>query len=340
MERKVVTVFGGSGFVGRHLVRRLAARGAVVRVAVRDTESAMFLKPMGFPGQIVPVAADLGRDADVRTAVAGADAVVNLVGILYESRRGAFQAVHRDAAGRVARAAAEAGVGRMVHMSALGARRDSTAAYARSKAEGEQAVLEGFREAMILRPSVIFGTEDGFFNRFAAMAVWSPVLPVVVPRPPRLVRGPDGRRHLDPYAGGGPRFQPVYVGDVADAMMQGLDEAVAPERTAGRVFELGGPETMSMKRIMELVLETTRRRALLMPLPMPVAKVNAFFLERLPEPPLTRDQVRLMETDNVVGGDFPGFAALGIEPQAAEGIVPGYLARFRPPGRASVLPTG
>ena len=338
MDRSVVTVFGGSGFVGRHLVQRLAKKGYVVRVAVRDTESAMFLKPMGNVGQIVPVQVDITDDSAVRGAVAGAHAVVNLVGILFQRKKGQFDAIHHQAAGRIARLAKEAGVARYVHMSALGADADSKAEYARTKARGEKAVLEAFPEAMITRPSVVFGAEDQFFNRFAAMATLSPVLPVVVPEVPRAKRGGGWLPSLDLFSGGGPKFQPVYVGDVADAIMRGVDRDVPQRETAGQVFELGGPEVMTMKRVMEFVLETTWRKALLMPLPVPVAKVNAFFLEFLPEPPLTRDQVNLMLTDNVVGGTLPGFKELGIEAQAAEGIVPGYLDRFRRPSKVRQLP--
>ncbi len=331
MRNRVITVFGGSGFVGRHVVSQLAAAGAVVRVAVRDTERARFLRTQGTVGQVVPVPCNIAREGDVRAALDGADGAVNLVGILYEKKAGDFRALHTTAAERIARVAAEAGVERFVHMSALGADPASPAEYARTKAAGEKSVHMAFPGAMIVRPSVVFGPEDGFFNKFAGMARISPFLPVIVPDPPVVRRDAEGHWHLGLFGRGGPHFQPVYVGDVARAIVAGLDFQADPGRTAGRVFELGGPETLSMKTVMERILATIERRRLLLPLPIGVAKIQAFFLEKLPKPVLTRDQVALLRRDNVVSGHHPTLETLGIEPNATAGIIPGYLGRYRPP---------
>jgi uncharacterized protein YbjT (DUF2867 family) len=302
MTRRVATVFGGSGFVGRHIVKRLAAQGWIVRVGVRDPEGAAFLKPMGEAGQIVPVRADI-TDADtVAPLVANATAVINLVGILFERGRRTFQRVHVDGAETVARAARAAGVECFVHMSAIGASLDSTAHYARTKAEGERAVAAAFEGASIHRPSVIFGPEDNFFNQFAGMARFAPALPVFPTR-----------------------FQPVYVGDVADAFLKTINDA----STRGKTYELGGPRVMSFREILQLVLQETRRKRLLIPVPLTLGSLQATLLEILPKPPLTRDQVRLMETDNVVAAGALTLHDLGIEATPVEAIVPGYLSRYR-----------
>jgi uncharacterized protein YbjT (DUF2867 family) len=324
MRGKLVTVFGGTGFVGRHLVRRLAAEGARVRVAVRHPRDVAPLKPMGNVGQIAGVQASVTHEGSVRAAVMGADMVVNLVGILYERGRTTFDAVHRQGAENVARLATEAGAGRLVHMSALGADPESHADYASSKAAGEEAVRNAFPDAVIIRPSVIFGPEDGFFNRFASIARISPVLPVFgCPRP--HFRG----GHLDIYGDGGVRFQPVYVGDVADAFMKCL----ADPTHGGTTYELGGPATYSFKQIMEMICRETGRRRLLLPVPYGMAMLMAGVLQVFPNPLLTTDQVELLKTDNVVSGDLPTLAELGIEPTGAEGIIPTYLDRYRPGGR-------
>lgn len=305
----VATVFGGSGFIGRYVVKRLAEAGFIVRVAVRDPEAALFLKPMGGVGQVVPMACDVTKPALVAAAVAGAEVVVSLVGILFESRTNSFAATQAEAPGTIARAAAAAGVRRLVHVSALGADAASDSLYARSKAEGEQAVLAAFPAATILRPSLVFGPEDGFFNRFAAMAGLSPVLPLV--------------------GGGQTRFQPVYVGDVADAVMA----ALARDEAMGRTYELGGPKTYTFRELMEFILATIGRRRPLVPLPWGLAMLQGRLGEFLPTPPITRDQVRLLRRDSVVAAGAPGLAELGIAPHAIEAIVPSYLARYRRPGR-------
>ena len=309
MAIDLITVFGGSGFIGRALVQRLAETGACIRVAVRDPEQAMPLKPLGDVGQIVPIQANVRNDASVRAAVAGAGAVVNLVGILYPSGAQTFEAVHRQAAERIAKAAAAEGASRFVHMSALGVAKESPSVYARTKAAGEEAVRAAFPAAAIIRPSVVFGPGDGFFNLFASLARFTPVLPLV--------------------GGGATRFQPVYVGDVADAMAKIL----ADPTLGGKTYELGGTHIYTFKELMQLVLRETGMRRLLVPVPFGVASFEAAFLEMLPKPPLTRDQVALLRSDNVVGGQHPGLADLGITPTAAEVILPFYMDMYRKGGR-------
>lgn len=331
MDIHRVTVFGGSGFIGRHLVRRLARSGAIVRVAVRHPAAAAYLKTMGDAGQIVPVRTDIRDEALVAAAVDGADAVANLVGILYERRRNSFEAIHVDGAARVARAAAAAGARHLVHVSALGADAGAPAAYARSKAAGEAAVLEAFAGATILRPSVVFGPEDDFFNRFAALARLMPVLPLYGVMPKVELAGLTAPPRLNIYGAGGTRFQPVYVGDVAEAAMRCL----AGSGKQGAIYELGGPRRYSFMEIFELLLAEIGRKRLIVPLPFWIARLHAAFLELLPVPPLTRDQVDLLKRDNVVSEGALTLADLGIEPVAAEAVVPGYLDRFRVHGRWS-----
>lgn len=328
MARRIVTVFGGSGFLGRHVVQRLAADGWTVRVAVRDTEAALFLKTMGEPGQVTPIKAGVTDPDSIALVVRGAQAVINLVGILYESGRATFQRIHAEGAANVARAAAAAGVKSLVHVSALGADPSSPSVYARTKAEGEAAVREAFPEATILRPSVVFGPEDNFFNLFAGLATILPVLPVIgAPFPPKITLfGKDSLVDVDLYGSGGPRFQPVYVGDVAEAVRRSLTQAKA----RGKTFELTGPKAYSFKEVMELVKSAAGRDCWLMPLPLWAAKIEAAFLGMLPKPLLTRDQVTLLERDNVATPGTANLAELGIVPTAVEGILPTYLGRFRP----------
>lgn len=305
MGYRRVAVIGASGFIGRYVVKRLAARGAIIAAIVRNVERAKFLQPMGDVGQIARFGANILDDARLAAAIAGADAVVNLAGILHESGKQRFAAIHATAPGRLGTLAKAAGVRHLVHMSAIGADAESSSAYARTKAEGERAVRASFPDAVILRPSVVFGPEDDFFNRFAALAQFSPVLPLI--------------------GGGKTRFQPVYVEDVADAVMAALDAA----GVAGRTYELGGPRIYTFKALMELVLAETRRKRLLMPLPWTLASLQAAFLEWLPTPPLTRDQVKLLRRDNIVGPAARTLADLGITPTAVEGIIPAYLDRYR-----------
>ncbi len=304
--RHVATVFGGSGFIGRYVVKRLAAAGYVVRVAVSYPEGALFLKPMGAVGQIVPLYASLAEPATIVRAVAGAHLVVNLVGILAERRRGDFRRLQAEGAGLVAQHAAAAGVARLTHVSAIGADPASPSGYASSKGLGEQAVRAAFPTAAILRPSLVFGAEDQLFNRFAGMAAISPVMPVIA---------------------GATRFQPVFVGDVADAVMATL---TGPAPAA--IHELGGPDIMSMREILAYILAETQRRRRLVEIPPGLARLQAALLERLPGKLLTRDQLLLLQKDNVASAALPGLAALGIAPTPVALIVPGYLARYRPGG--------
>jgi len=327
ISRQRITVFGGSGFVGRHLVQRLAHEGAEVRVAVRTMETANLLKPAGDIGQIVPWQVNIAEPSEVATAVDGVDTVINLVGILYERGKRTFQRIHVDGAGNIARAAAAAGVGKMLHMSALGADKYAPADYAQTKFAGEAAVREAFPTATVFRPSVIFGPEDNFFNMFAGIMRFLPCLPVIgAPFIPKVSFGDDGL-DVDFFGDGGAKFQPVYVGDVADAFFS----AITMNEAEGETYELGGPRAYSFKELMELLLAVTERKKFLVPLPLGIAEMEAMFLQYLPTPLLTPDQVRLMERDNVLSGALPGLEAFDIQAKAAEAILPTYLHRFRTP---------
>lgn len=309
MAKRLITVFGGSGFVGRHLVKRLAEKGERVRVAVRDVEDAAHLKLMGEVGQIVPVGASIRFDQDVQAAVAGADAVINLVGILYESGEQTFGAVQAMGPDRVAKACAKAGVGRFIQISAIGADADSPSVYARSKAAGEHFARQAYPGTTIIRPSVIFGPEDGFLNRFGGLAALLPFLPLI--------------------GGGENRFQPVFVGDVAEAIVRALDNP----KSAGKTYEIGGPRVYSMREIFEIVLRETGRDRMLVPVPVSLAKFEAAFLGLLPKPLLTVDQVKLLESDNICGLGVPGLADFGIQPTPLEAHASAILARYRRQGR-------
>ena len=309
MADRVATIFGGSGFIGRHLIGRLAKQGWGLRVAVRRPAQANFLKPLGDVGQITPIRAPLQDQKAVEAAVRGATSVVNLVGVLYERGAQGFAAVHARGAQSVAAAAAAAGVENLVHISAIGANPRAAANYARSKGAGEAAVETAFPRATILRPSIVFGPEDDFFNRFAAMARFAPALPLI--------------------GGGRSKFQPVYVGDVAAA----IAACLTGKRTQGHSYELGGPRIYSFAELMRLMLREIHRQRLLVPLPFAMAEIMAWPLEFWPVPPLTRDQVKLLRRDNVVADDARTLADLGISPTSAEVILPTYLDRYRPHGR-------
>lgn len=309
MGSPLVTVFGGSGFVGRHVVRQLAKSGARIRVAVRRPNEGLFLKPMGDVGQIALVQANIRNDASIARAVAGADVVINLVGILSESGRQTFAGVHARGAERVAKAAADARVKTFIHLSAIGADIKSPSSYQSSKAKGEEAVRRHLPNAVILRPSVIFGPEDDFFNRFAALARISPFLPLI--------------------GGGHTRFQPVYVEDVASAVLR----VTGHEETAGQTFELGGPDVASFRNILEKVMTVTGRRRLLVPLPFFIARIQGWFFQLLPNPVLTVDQVRMLEQDNIVSEGAQTLGDLGITPKSMDAVIPTYLYRFRKHGQ-------
>ena len=315
---KLVTIFGGSGFVGRYIARRMAQNGWRVRVAVRNTNEAMFVRTYGAVGQVEPVFCNIRDDASVAAVTHGADAVVNCVGVLAELRKNTFAAVQAEGAARIARVAAAMGVARMVQLSAIGASDTSASAYARTKAAGEQGVLDHMPDAMILRPSIIFGAEDEFFNRFAGMTRLGPVLPVI---------------------GADTRFQPVYVDDVAAAAIKGVLGEVP-----GGIYELGGPDVATFRELMQTMLAVVRRRRMILNMPFWAARIMAggFNILRvvslgLVTPPVTRDQVANLAVDNVVSDGAKGFADLGITPTAMMAVLPDYLWRFRPSGQYDAI---
>lgn len=310
MTGKLAVVFGGSGFVGRNVVRELARRGWRVRVAVRRPHHAQFLRPMGAVGQIQLKQCNVRHAPSVADALTDADAVVNLVGILYQSGAQRFDTVQAGGAATVARLAAKAGVKTFVHMSAIGADAESESQYARTKGEAERAVSEAIPSATSIRPSIVFGQEDEFFNKFAGMASVAPALPLI--------------------GGGKTKFQPVYVDDVADAICEAL---VRPE-AAGKVYEIGGPRIYTFRELMELMLAETGLRRLLLPVPFPIASLMGLGGEiagwaPFVEPPLTRDQVKLLKHDNVVGEGALTLADLGVAAQTVESILPSYMVRYR-----------
>jgi uncharacterized protein YbjT (DUF2867 family) len=308
----LVTVYGGSGFLGRHLVRALAKRDYRIRVAVRRPDLAFHLQPLGRVGQIHAVQANLRHAPSVEAAARDAHVLVNLVGLLFERGRQRFDAVHAYGAEQVALAASAHGA-RLVHLSAIGADPHSPSAYARSKAEAERLVFAAQPQAVIMRPSVIFGPEDDFFNRFAALARISPALPLI--------------------GGGTTRFQPVFVGDVAEAIARAVDG----NAQGGTIYELGGPEVLTFEQLMRYVLATIERKRLLIPVPFFAAKIKAALLQYMPKPPLTPDQVELLRIDNVVSeaakAEGRTLQGLGINPDTLEAIVPSYLWRFRKTGQ-------
>lgn len=315
---KLVTIYGGSGFVGRYIARRMAKEGWRVRVAVRNPNDALFVKPYGVVGQVEPVFCNIRDDSSVGAVMQGADAVVNCVGILDEGGKQTFETVQHEGAERIARLAAEQGVGRLVQISAIGADADSESEYARTKAAGEAGVLAHFPGAVILRPSIIFGPEDEFFNRFAGMSRFGPVLPVV---------------------GADTKFQPVYVDDVAHAAVMG----VTGKAEAG-IYELGGPDVSTFREWMEEMLAIIRRRRLILNMPFWIANIMAFVMKMgniltlgLAPKLITADQVENLKIDNVVAEGARGFADLGITPTATEAVLPEYLWRFRPSGQYDAI---
>ena len=305
MKQHRVAILGGAGFIGRYVVKRLAERGDVLTVGGRNAAGAKFLKLKGDVGQVGLVNVSIHNESLLQAFVGNVDTVVNLVGILYESGSQRFDTVHHVGPARLARLAREVGVERFIHISAIGADPRSPSAYARTKAAGEQAVRDAFPTATVLRPSIVVGPEDQFFNRMAGMAMISPVMPLI--------------------GGGETRFQPVYVGDVADAVVRCIDDGA----TAGRTYELGGPKIYTLRELTELLLEEIRRKRVLVDLPFGLASLQARVLSLLPSPPLTRDQVEMLKRDNVVGSGALGLEALGIAPTAVEAVLPTYLDRFR-----------
>jgi NADH dehydrogenase len=313
-QPKLITVFGGSGFLGRHIVRLLAKKGFRIRVACRRPDLAGHLQPLDNVGQITAVQANLRYRDSVDRAVVGADYVVNCVGILFESGRNTFDAVQAFGANAIAEAAKAQGA-KLVHVSAIGADKNSAADYARTKAIAEEAVLKAVKDAVILRPSIIFGPEDGFFNKFADMSRLAPALPLV--------------------GGGHTKFQPVYVADVAEAVVKG----VVGELEGGKIYELGGPEVLSFKQCLETMLKVVSRSRPLVHLPWAIASMIGSVSSLIPfiDPPLTVDQVELLKSDNVVSDQAKSegrdLVAMGITPTAVETILPTYLVHFRPSGQ-------
>lgn len=316
---KLVTIYGGSGFVGRYIARRMAKEGWRVRVAVRNPNDALFVKPYGVVGQVEPVACNIRDDASVKAAMRGADAVVNCVGILNRAGRNTFDSVQAEGAGRIARIAAQEGVAHLVHISAIGADAASESEYQRTKAAGEAGVLAAFPSAVILRPSIIFGNEDGFFNRFAAMSRMGPILPVI---------------------GADTRFQPVYVDDVAQAAVLGVSG-----RAEAGIYELGGPDVATFRELMQHMLAVIQRRRLVLNVPFFVAGLmgGAFDLLQtltggiIKNGMVTRDQVRNLRRDNVVADGARGLVDLGITPTAMGAVLPEYLWRYRPSGQYAAI---
>ncbi len=313
----IISIIGGSGFIGRHVTAALAARGWRIRIVCRRPDLAGFLQPLGDAGQIAFVQANVRNPQSLRPALAGSHAVLNLAGILREQGRQTFEAVHVEGAQAVARAARDAGAERLIHVSAIGADAGSPSRYGRSKAEGERRVKQAFAGAIIVRPSLVIGPEDEFFNLFADMARFSWVLPLI--------------------GGGKTRFQPVYVGDVARAISKLLESG----GQQGKIFELGGPEVLTMRELLEFMLMVIRRKRLLLPIPFFAARIMAWPMQFIPGAPLTPDQVLMLQADNLVSDaakqEGRTLEGLGIGAEGIEAIVPEYLARFRPQGQFTVV---
>ena len=305
----LVTVFGGSGLIGRYTVRALARAGHRVRVAVREPNLANYLLPAGHVGQIQIVKCNVTNAEQVASALSGASAAINLVGVLYSRGKQSFQALHADAPATIARAAKAAGVETLVHISTMGISTESESAYSRTKAQGDEAVRAEFPDATLVRPSIIFGPEDDFFNKFANLARFMPALPLI--------------------GGGHTKFQPVFVGDVAQAILTCIEQP----QTRGKTYELGGPDVCTFKQILETILRVTDRKRPLVPVPFGLAYLQAFFLQFLPKPLLTPDQVTFLKTDNVVSPGALTLKDLGIVPASMDAVLPSYLWRFRPHGQ-------
>lgn len=311
LENKVATIFGGTGFIGRYIVARLARQGAIIKVVTRYPQSAYFLRQFGTVGQVVPVFCDYS-DASIDAAVQGSDVVINCLGILFEKGQSSFENVHVNDAAKIASASAKYNVKRFVHISACGIE-ESKSKYAETKRRGEQAVHSAYPAATILRPSVVFGAEDNFFNIFAKLSLISPVLPLIM--------------------GGQTKFQPVYVGDVAAAVLKALTSADAGETSAlGKTYELGGPEVLTFKEIFQRLFAQTGRKRILVSLPEGLARFKAAFFSVLPKPPLTGDQITSLKSDNVVVRGSRTLGDLNITPTALDAVLPTYLVRYRKGG--------
>lgn len=309
---KTATVFGGTGFIGSQIVRELARQDYTIKVATRAPESAYFLRPCGTVGQIVPLYCDYSDRKSIEEAVSGSDVVINCIGLLVEKKKGAFDKVHIEIPAAIAKACAKLDVKRFVHISSLGVH--SRSRYGKTKREGEKAVLKEYPDATILRPSVVFGPGDEFFNLFGEMARYLPVLPLI--------------------GGGKTKFQPVYVGDIADGIMSAITiQKIRENSPCGKIYELGGPEVVSFRDVYEILFKYTGRRRTLITLPWGLAKIQSHFMTILPKPPLTPDQVESLKDDNIVTEDALTIEDLGITPTGMAQILPTYLERFRPGGK-------
>lgn len=304
MESKLITIFGGSGFIGSYIVEELAKTGAIIQIVCRDPNSALHLKTAGPIGKIILTQGNIRDEESVKKAVKGSYAVINAVGILYESRKQYFASIHAQGAELLAKAAKDAGVERFIHFSALGVDAHTKSRYLRSKATGEKAVISAFPEANIIRPSIVFGAEDNFFNKFSSLAKFSPILPLI--------------------GGGKTLFQPVYVGDIARA----IHLILKTPYTIGKIFECGGPRIYSFKQLIQLILEITHKKRLLLPIPFSLASLIGMFLELLPSPLLTRDQVKILMCDSIITpakNNILTLDDLGIETNSLEITLPSYL---------------
>ena len=309
---KTACVFGGTGFIGRQVVRELAAKGYIIKIATRVPERAYFLKPCGAVGQVVPVQCQYTDPKSIAKAIEGSDLVVNTIGILFETGKSStFRRIHTDLPASIAKASKKAGVKALIHISALGIE-SSNARYAHTKLEGEKAILSNFKTATILRPSVVFGEDDNFFNMFAKLASILPFLPLI--------------------GGGKTKFQPVFVGDVADAVMAAIDNP----NTHGKIYELGGPDVVDFKGVYQRLFEHTKKKSALVPLPFFIAKIEAMVLQLLPNPLLTVDQVKSLESDTIVQEDALTLEDLDIEPTSMDVVLPSYLSRYRTGGRFAI----
>jgi uncharacterized protein YbjT (DUF2867 family) len=309
---KTITIFGGTGFLGRHIVWALAKTGATIRIATRSPQHAYFLRPAGTVGQVVPVFCNVRDDASVAAVLKGATHAINLVGILNQSGRNTFYRLHVEAAERIAKACRANDVQLLIHVSALGASLDAPSKYSQSKAQGENKVIHAFPRSVIFRPSIIFGPEDNFFNKFASMARLSPLLPLI--------------------GGGHTKFQPVYVGDIAKAVRNILEDPAA-EKYYGQIYEFGGPKTYTFRELMEALKACTLQDVFLASIPMPLAKMMGAVAGLLPGKPLTVDNVRSLSKDSVIQSGTPGLRDLGVDPTGLEAILPTYLSHYRPGGR-------
>ena len=309
MNQKIATIFGGSGFLGRHLIRRLTEKEYRIIVATRSPYLSGFLKPLGAPGQIELVKTNIYNPDDIKSVLKNSDIVINLVGILYENKKQKFNYIHSEFPNFLSKVCSEYNFEKLVHISALGVKDDHKSVYMQSKHEGENNIQENFKSSVILRPSIVFGPEDKFFNTFASLVQFSPVLPLV--------------------GGGKTKFSPIYVGDVAKAIVKALEL----NNTEPKIYELGGPENYSFKELMEILLTEIKKKRFLMSIPFSVAKFQSYFLQMMPNPLLTPDQVELLKHNNIVSGDYPTLKDLGISGTSIQSILPKYIYRFRTGGQ-------